>query len=387
MRTLWIVIVVVAAVALATPALAQATNPYDVSWAALDPGNDWAAQVLRSLFPIPGGTAGTSTGSEATVIQQIVGQFTGFVAAIACAFVIYNTVMSIHRAAETSRILGSGQTWMFVVRVGFAGIMMFPLGGGFSAGQELVMQGAMVGVGMAKALYANAIQAVGPDAIVVAQPMIPGTEQTVAGLIDNELCMDLVNLASNTGGSPLVPTPQAMTVNDNSGGGYVTWRYSLSTGNESGDPACGTVTVREPGSNETNVAGVSVDMAAIQEAGTQRRAQRLDPQPGRERRAKPLAEQNGRLAHAAARHLQQRRQRLHPGTDLRCHQHPERNQRSPAEPGSPGPQWKHRPAERRGAAIHPRMDCRRRLLPRNRQGQRNHPVPAERNAGHDLADL
>ena len=266
MRTLWIVFVVVAAVALATPALAQATNPYDVSWAALDPGNDWAAQVLRSLFPIPGGTAGTSTGSEATVIQQIVGQFTGFVAAIACAFVIYNTVMSIHRAAETSRILGSGQTWMFVVRVGFAGIMMFPLGGGFSAGQELVMQGAMVGVGMAKALYANAIQAVGPDAVVVAQPMIPGTEQTVAGLIDNELCMDLVNLASNTGGSPLVPTPQAMTVNDNSGGGYVTWRYSLSTGNEFGDPACGTVTVREPGSNETNVAGVSVDMAAIQEA-------------------------------------------------------------------------------------------------------------------------
>ena len=304
MRTLWIVFVVVAAVALATPALAQATNPYDVSWAALDPGNDWAAQVLRSLFPIPGGTAGTSTGSEATVIQQIVGQFTGFVAAIACAFVIYNTVMSIHRAAETSRILGSGQTWMFVVRVGFAGIMMFPLGGGFSAGQELVMQGAMVGVGMAKALYANAIQAVGPDAVVVAQPMIPGTEQTVAGLIDNELCMDLVNLASNTGGSPLVPTPQAMTVNDNSGGGYVTWRYSLSTGNESGDPACGTVTVREPGSNETNVAGVSVDMAAIQEAGTQRRAQRLDPQPGRQRRAKPLAEQNGCIAHAAAGYLQ-----------------------------------------------------------------------------------
>ena len=130
MRTLWIVFVVLAAVALATPALAQTTTPYDVSWAALDPGNDWAAQVLRSLFPIPGGTAGTSTGAEATIIQQIVGQFTGFVAAIACAFVIYNTVMSIHRAAETSRILGTGQTWMFVVRVGFAGIMMFPLGGG-----------------------------------------------------------------------------------------------------------------------------------------------------------------------------------------------------------------------------------------------------------------
>jgi conjugal transfer/type IV secretion protein DotA/TraY len=185
-----------------------------VSWSALDPGNDWAAQVLRSIFPVPGGTPGTSTGKEATVIGQIVGQLTGFVAAIAAAFVAYTTIINIHRAAETSRILGSGQSWMFVVRVGFAGIMMFPLGGGFSAGQALVLQGAMVGVGMAKALYANAVQAVGPDALVIAQPMVPGTEQIVSGLIDTELCMDLVNLASNTattGSGQLVPAPQPIT--------------------------------------------------------------------------------------------------------------------------------------------------------------------------------
>lgn len=155
MRTPWIVLLSLSFLAVAGPASGQATNPYDVSWSALDPGNDWAAQVLRSLFPIPGGTPGTSTGNEATVIGQIVGQLTGFVAAIAAAFVAYTTIINIHRAAETSRILGSGQSWMFVVRVGFAGIMMFPLGGGFSAGQALVLQGAMVGVGMANALYAN----------------------------------------------------------------------------------------------------------------------------------------------------------------------------------------------------------------------------------------
>src|SRR5271157_305401 len=123
MRRFWIVFVVVAAVALATPALAQATNPNDVSWAALDPGNDWAAQVLRSLFPIPGNPAGTATENEATVIGQLVGQFTGFIAAIACAFVCYSVIMNIHRAAESSQILGSGQSWMFVVRIGFAAIM------------------------------------------------------------------------------------------------------------------------------------------------------------------------------------------------------------------------------------------------------------------------
>jgi conjugal transfer/type IV secretion protein DotA/TraY len=262
MRILSIVLLSLFLPAIAGPAFAETTNPYDVSWSALDPGNDWAAQVLRSIFPIPGGTPGTSTGNEATVIGQIVGQFTGFVAAIAAAFVSYITIINIHRAAETSRILGTGQSWMFVVRVGFAGIMMFPLGGGFSAGQALVLQAAMAGVGMAKAVYANAIQAIGPDAIAIAQPMIPGTKQIVSGLIDSELCMDLVNLAANT---TLIPAPQPIMAS-NGNGGFATWRYSLSTGNESGNPVCGTVTVREKPQNEQTVAGVSVDMATVQKA-------------------------------------------------------------------------------------------------------------------------
>ena len=272
MRNSWIIplAAVLAVAALVEPALAQTapTNPYNVSWSALSPGNDWAAQVIQSLFPVTGTTAspGTSPGQETTVIQQIVGQFTGFVGAIACAFVAYTTIMNIHRAAESSRILGQGQSWMFVVRVGFAGIMMFPLGGGFSAGQAMVMQAAMFGVGMAKAVYTNAIQAVGPDAAVIAQPMIPGTQQIVAGLIDNELCMDLVNLAGNTGGQALVPIPQPVSVTDNGNGGYITYRYSLSTGDESGNPACGTVTVRESLQNQQTVAGVSIDMAAVQQA-------------------------------------------------------------------------------------------------------------------------
>ena len=129
-------ILAVAFVAMAEPAFAQATNPYNVSWSSLSPNGDWSATVLQSLFPIPGFTQGVSTGNESTVIGQLVGQFTGFVAAIACAFVSYNIIMNIHRAAESSQVLGSGQTWMAAVRIGFAAIMMFPLGGGFCAGQE-----------------------------------------------------------------------------------------------------------------------------------------------------------------------------------------------------------------------------------------------------------
>lgn len=212
MRNSWLlfIVAVIAIGAMAEPALAQATNPYNVSWSALSPGNDWAAQVIQSLFPVTGTTAspGTSPGQETTVIQQVVGQFTGFVGAVACAFVAYTTIMNIHRAAESARVLGQGQSWMFVVRVGFAGIMMYPLGGGFSSGQALVMQAAMTGVGMAKAVYTNAIQAVGPDAAVIATPMIPGTQSIVAGLIASELCMALVNQAGN---ATLIANPTPIT--------------------------------------------------------------------------------------------------------------------------------------------------------------------------------
>src|SRR5208337_3853424 len=236
--------------ALAVPALAQTTSPYAVNWSSLNPGNDWAAQVLNSLFPISASAnnaSGFSTGNESTVIGQLVGQFTGFVGAIACLFVCYTTLTNIHRAAETARALGSNQSWMFVARLGFAGVMMFPINGGFSAGQALVMQGAQLGIGMAGSLYNLAIQAIGPD----------------AGLIDSELCMDLINLASGT--SSMVPIPQPVTGTDPSGNGYVTWRYSLSTGDESGNPVCGTVTVQNGSANQVAIAGVTVNMSTIQQ--------------------------------------------------------------------------------------------------------------------------
>jgi conjugal transfer/type IV secretion protein DotA/TraY len=99
--------------------------------------------------------------------------------------------------------------------------------------------------------------------------MVPGTQQIVAGLIDNELCMDLINLASNTvngPNGPLVPIPQPVPVNNNYNGGGTTFRYNLSTGNGWGNPACGTVTVLQPQQHRTTVAGITVDMAAVQNA-------------------------------------------------------------------------------------------------------------------------
>ena len=52
------------------PAFALGPPPpsYSLSWSALDPGDDWTAQIIKSVFPIAGAaTASYATGSETTV--------------------------------------------------------------------------------------------------------------------------------------------------------------------------------------------------------------------------------------------------------------------------------------------------------------------------------
>ncbi len=256
------ILALLALAALTAPAQAAAPS-YNLSWAALDPGNDWSAQVILSLFPVSPAPAGAGAiGAEATVIGTLVGTLTGFVAAIAMAFLCYSTIMQIHRGAETARLLDRNMSAMFLVRMGVAAVLMYPLDSGFSAGQKLVVQTSLWGAGMAKTVYAIAVQAIGPDSMVVAQPIIPGTKTIVANLIQDELCRALVNAASAQ--PNLVPPPTPQQVQDIQNGGYITWSYSLSAGNATAAPACGTVTVRSSKQGSTNIAGVSVDMTGMQ---------------------------------------------------------------------------------------------------------------------------
>jgi conjugal transfer/type IV secretion protein DotA/TraY len=254
--------------AIAGRAVAQTatpSNPNNVSWSALDPGNDWSAQAIQSVFPV-NGSAANSTGNESTVIGTIVGQLTGFISAIAMAFVCYTSLVNIHRVAETANLLSRGMSSLFLVRVGFAAIMMFPLSSGFSTGQAAVVQAAMWGIGMAKSVYTNAVQAIGPDSMLLANPMIPGTQTVVLNLMQDELCRALVNQAS--GNPNLVPEPTPIKSAPNPGGmpgGFITWSYSLAAGNETGSPVCGTVTIQQPNQNATNIAGVSLDMTSQQQ--------------------------------------------------------------------------------------------------------------------------
>ena len=244
----------------ADAAFAQAAAPspstFDISWSALDPGNDWTWQMLQSVFPV-NGTPPTATGTAATVIGTLLGQITGLVMAIAMFFLCYLTIINIHRVAESAQIMTSAMTSFAAVRIGFAAIMMFPLSSGFSVGQAGVMQVAGWGIGMARSLYANAVKAIGPDAMVIADPVIPGTRTIVLGLIEDELCRSLVNQAT---GSTLVPAPTATTVNAGTGA-VVTYPYSLAAGNGTGSATCGSVSVADSSAGAATLGGVTIDMA------------------------------------------------------------------------------------------------------------------------------
>ena len=278
MRSFWLApLILVAAATFAVPALAQTTalavgSGFNVSWSALTPvPGDFAAQVIQNVFPVAG--SGGVSSNQTTVISQMVGTLTGFVAAIAMAFLCYSTIMQIHRGGESGRLLANNMTGLFVVRIGFAAVMMFPIpGNGFSVGQTAVVKMALWGVGMADNVYATAVKAIGPDGLQIAKPMIPGTETVVFGLIQNELCRSLVNVASNTLGAPteLVPEPTPILTGSNSGFGAMTvMAYALSVGNIGSAPACGTVTISAPMQGAQNLAGVAVDQSAIQQQALQ----------------------------------------------------------------------------------------------------------------------
>ena len=80
---------------MAGSARAQAANPGGIAWAALDPGNDWTAQLIRSLFPIPGmtgATGGNAIGPEATVIGGMLGLLTGAIGVFMVAYLCYGLI-------------------------------------------------------------------------------------------------------------------------------------------------------------------------------------------------------------------------------------------------------------------------------------------------------
>ena len=85
--------------ALAQTSSTTSSSTFDISWSALDPGDDWTWQMLQSVFPVSG-TPPTNTGTAATLIGTLLGQITGLVMALAMFFLCYLTIINIHRVSE-----------------------------------------------------------------------------------------------------------------------------------------------------------------------------------------------------------------------------------------------------------------------------------------------
>ena len=242
------------------------------------------------------------------------------------------------------------------------------------------MQVAGWGIGMARTLYANAVKAIGPDAMVIADPIIPGTRTIVLGLLEDELCRSLINQAT---ASTLMPAPTATVVNSGKGA-VVTYAYSLAAGNGTGSPTCGSVSVANSSAAPATLGGVTVDMATQQRSILEGIVSSLRPQIDSIAQSYWQNKTQG-VAVTASRPLPERDPDLHAAADQRrTSDHraialePELDRRPQRQSGL---------EQERGAALDPRLDLGRGLLPRLRPPQRPHAVAGERHADRQHAEL
>lgn len=220
-----------------------------VSWADLTGGDDWSSRVLDSLFPMDG-TAQTATG---TLLQW----FASFVSIMALFWILYSILGQIHKTAETGKVFSSSFSGWVPVRAVVAVIMMLPVLNGFSLGQNLIVNFGKASIGMATIEENVVMNSVGPQALPLATPMIPGSRQVVLGVMESEICRALINKASNN--PDLVPEPN---ISDD-GNGTVSISYNMANGNDTAMPTCGLVSISTPVETATTTEYQSIDFSGV----------------------------------------------------------------------------------------------------------------------------
>ncbi|WP_094756217.1 DotA/TraY family protein [Acetobacter orientalis] len=221
----------------------------NVSWASLTASDDWSSRVLDSLFPMDG-TSETATG---TLLQW----FTSFVALLALFWILYSVLAQIHKTAETGKVFSASFSGWVPVRAVASVIMMLPVLNGFSLGENLIVNFAKASIGMATIEEKVVMDAVGPQALPLATPMIPGSRQVVLGIMESEICRALINKASNN--PVLVPEPAIA----DDGNGTVSITYNMAQGNGTAMPTCGIVSISTPVRKETTKEYKSIDFSGV----------------------------------------------------------------------------------------------------------------------------
>ncbi|MFT8885825.1 MAG: DotA/TraY family protein [Acetobacter papayae] len=220
-----------------------------VSWADLTGGDDWSFRVLDSLFPMDG-TAQTATG---TLLQW----FTSFVAIMAAFWILYSILAQIHKTAETGKVFSASFNGWVPIRGVASVIMLLPVLNGFSLGQNLIVNFSKASIGMAVIEENVVMNAVGPQALPLATPIIPGSRQVVLGVIESEICRALINKASNN--PDLVPEPAII----DDGNGTVSISYNMANGNGTAMPTCGLVSISTPVRTATTTEYQSIDFSGV----------------------------------------------------------------------------------------------------------------------------
>ena len=145
-----------------------------IDWALLDPGTDLVAEAIRGLFPVGSGTS--AIGGASTVLSSMLGTFSAMGCTVMLAMVLYNVLVKLVHSAERGVIREGQALWWTPMRITLAAVLLFPLPSGYNAGQAVVTQVAVAGVGLASHLATAALQQVGPAAQTIATPMIPASE-------------------------------------------------------------------------------------------------------------------------------------------------------------------------------------------------------------------
>lgn len=230
------------------------TSASSVTWSNLSPGDDWTATILDSLFPIATGTQ-TVTGS---MLQYV----SAYAMLIAAFWVSYASIMQVHRTAESGKILSAHFSGWVPIRIIMALALMVPVINGYSAGQAIVLQAAKTGIGMARNLTDIVADAIGPQALPLADPIIPGTRRVVMAVMESELCRALLNEAS--GNTNLVPAPTMPNpANIPSGTPVVGIRYVLASGDADGSATCGSVSLETTEQAIQQTLGTSIDLSSM----------------------------------------------------------------------------------------------------------------------------
>jgi conjugal transfer/type IV secretion protein DotA/TraY len=220
-----------------------------VSWADLTGGNDWSSRVLDSLFPMDD--------TEQTATGTLLKWFTSFVTIMAALWILYSILAQIHKTAETGKVLSASFSGWVPIRGVVSVIMLLPVLNGFSLGQNLIVNFAKASIGMAVIEENVVMNAVGPQALPLATPIIPGSRQVVLGVMESEICRALINKASNN--PDLVPEPAII----DDGNGTVSISYSMAGGNGGAMPTCGLVSISTPVRTATTTEYQSIDFSGV----------------------------------------------------------------------------------------------------------------------------